>query len=55
MKETLRRDAERAARAAIRAVLPEDAVRRALAGMAFPGRVYLIAAGLSPSIEPKLP
>ena len=45
MKETLRRDAERAARAAIRAVLPEDAVRRALAGMAFPGRVYLIAAG----------
>ena len=45
MKETLRRDAERAARAAIRAVLPEDAVRRALAGMAFPGRAYLIAAG----------
>ena len=45
MKETLRRDAERAARAAIRAVLPENAVRRALAGMAFPGRVYLIAAG----------
>ena len=45
MKETLRRDAERAARAAIRAVLPEDAVRRALAGKAFPGRVYLIAAG----------
>ena len=45
MKETLRRDAERAARAAIRAVLPEDAVRRALLGKQFPGRVFLIAAG----------
>ena len=45
MKETLRRDAETAARAAIRSVLPEDAVRRALTGMHFPGRVYLIAAG----------
>ena len=45
MNETLRRDAERAARAAIRAVLPEDAVRRALTGLRVPGRVFLIAAG----------
>ena len=45
MNQTLRRDAETAARAAIRAVLPEDAVRRALTGLRVPGRVFLIAAG----------
>ena len=45
MNQTLRADAEKAALAAIRAVMPEDAVRRALQGKEFPGRVFLIAAG----------
>ena len=45
MNQSLRRDAEAAVRAAIRAVLPEEAVRRALSGLSFPGRVILIAAG----------
>lgn len=45
MNQNLRRDAEEAVRAAIRAVLPEDAVRRALSGLSFPGRVFLVAAG----------
>ena len=45
MNHNLRRDAETAVRAAIQAVLPEDAVRRALSGQSFPGRVFLVAAG----------
>ncbi|MCR5088135.1 MAG: DUF4147 domain-containing protein [Oscillospiraceae bacterium] len=45
MNQKLRDDAERAVRTAIRAVMPEAAVRRALAGKQFPGRVFLIAAG----------
>ncbi|MBQ6973283.1 MAG: DUF4147 domain-containing protein [Oscillospiraceae bacterium] len=45
MNETLRRHAETAARDAIRAVMPRDGVRRALTGMTFPGRVFLVAVG----------
>ena len=45
MNEMLRRDAERIVRSAIAAVLPDRAVERALAGMEFPGRVFLAAAG----------
>ena len=45
MNQKLRRDAEDAVRAAIRAVLPEKAVERALAGKRFPGRVFLVAVG----------
>ena len=45
MNETLRRHAEKAARDAIRTVLPRDAVRRALEGKTFPGRVFLVAVG----------
>ena len=42
---TLRQDAETILREAVRAVLPEAAVRRALAGQRFPGKIYLVAAG----------
>ena len=45
MNEMLRRDAETIVRSAIAAVLPDRAVERALAGMEFPGRVFLAAAG----------
>jgi len=45
MKTQLRKDAETIARSAIASVLPDRAVQRALEGMAFPGRVYLVAAG----------
>ena len=45
MNENLRRDAETVVRHAIAAVLPDRAVERALAGMEFPGRVYVVAAG----------
>ena len=45
MNHKLRTDAEKAAYSAINAVLPEDAVRRALHGKRFSGRVILIAAG----------
>ena len=45
MKTQLRRDAEVIARAAIASVLPDRAVQRALEGMEFPGRVFLVAAG----------
>ena len=45
MNEQLRRDAEHIVRAAVASVLPDRAVQRALAGMAFPGRVFLVAAG----------
>lgn len=41
----LRNDAEKIARAAIRAVSPEQAVRRALSGMQFPGNLYLVSVG----------
>lgn len=45
MKETLRMDGEAIVRAAISAVKPDAAVRRALEKMDFPGRVFLAAAG----------
>ena len=45
MNRKLRTDAEKAARTAIGAVMPEGAVRRALQGKQFPGRVFLVAAG----------
>ena len=45
MNEKLRRDAEAIVRAAISSVLPDRAVERALSGMTFPGRVFLVAAG----------
>ena len=45
MNGALRRDAECIVKSAIEAVLPDEAVRRALAGRHFPGRVFLVAAG----------
>ena len=45
MNQKLRKDAEKAAFSAIRAVLPEEAVCRALQGRQFPGRVFLLAVG----------
>ncbi len=45
MNRKLRTDAERAARDAVRSVLPEKAVSEALSGRSFPGRVFLIAVG----------
>ena len=45
MNHLLRHDAEIIVRAAIAAVLPDRAGERALAGMEFPGRVFLVAAG----------
>ena len=43
--DTLRRDADKIIHTAIHAVKPDAAVRRALAGREFPGRVVLVAAG----------
>ena len=45
MDQKLRADAERIVRHAIASVLPDRAVERALEGMEFPGRVFLVAAG----------
>ena len=45
MNHDLRRDADVIIRQAITAVLPDAAVRRALEGREFPGRVLLVAAG----------
>ena len=45
MKRELRQDAETIVRSAIASVLPDRAVERALEGMEFPGRVFLVAAG----------
>jgi len=45
LAEALHADAERIIRSAITAVLPDEAVERALAGRCFPGRVFLVAAG----------
>ena len=41
----MRKQADTIIRSAIAAVLPDEAVRRALAGKEFPGRVILVAAG----------
>ncbi len=45
MNSKLRQDADAIVAASIRAVQPDEAVRRALAGRTFPGRVVLVAAG----------
>lgn len=45
MNQALRKDAEAIARGAIAAVSPEAAVRRALAGKVFSGRLYLVSVG----------
>ena len=45
MDQILRRHAETIMAASIQAVLPDEAVRRALAGQEFGGRVVLVAAG----------
>ncbi|MBR1972788.1 MAG: glycerate kinase [Oscillospiraceae bacterium] len=45
MDQQLRSRADWIISAAIRAVLPDEAVRRALTGQTFPGRVRLVAAG----------
>ena len=45
MDQKLRQDADAIIRTAIAAVLPDEAVRRALKGRHFPGRVLLVAAG----------
>ena len=43
--QTIRRDAAQIIQRAIRAVQPDEAVRRALLGKEFPGRIFLVAAG----------
>lgn len=45
MNQSLRKDAEYIARGAVAAVSPEAAVRRALAGKQFSGRLYLVSVG----------
>lgn len=45
MDHQMRADAEKIVRAAIASVLPDEAVRRALAGMTFPGRIILVSVG----------
>ena len=45
MNRNLRSDAEKIVRSAIAAVLPEEAVRSALKGKEYPGRVFLVAVG----------
>ncbi len=45
MNQALRKDAEKIARGAIAAVSPEAAVRRALAGKTFRGKLYLVSVG----------
>ena len=45
MEKLLRSHADQIVSRAIAAVLPDDAVRRALDGVTFPGRVFLVAAG----------
>ena len=45
MDITLRQDADAIVKAAIHAVQPDEAVKRALSERVFPGRVFLVAAG----------
>ena len=45
MKQTLRQQAQRIISASISAVVPDEAVLRALKGIAFPGKVILVAVG----------
>ena len=49
-RAALRADGETILRKAIRAVLPDEAVRRALAGVQFPGRVFLVADEALPAL-----
>lgn len=45
MYRSMRKDAQVIIDRVIRAVLPDEAVRRALRGREFPGRVVLVAVG----------
>ena len=45
MNEILRKDAEKIVQAAITDVLPDTAVKQALTGVEFPGRVFVVAVG----------
>ena len=45
MSAKLRADADEIIRQSIRAVLPDAAVARALTGINFPGKIYLVAIG----------
>ena len=45
MDQLLRKDADAIIAASIKAVQPDEAVRRALDGQEFPGRVLLVSAG----------
>ena len=45
MNSELRRISDNIVEAAIKAVLPDEAVKRALNGIEFTGRVFLVAAG----------
>lgn len=45
MDKALRKDAEQIVRRAIEDVMPDQAVRKALAGKKFPGRVFLVSVG----------
>ena len=45
MNQDLRTHADAIIRSSLRAVLPDEAVKRALSGRTFPGRVVLVAAG----------
>ena len=53
MNTTLRAQAETIVTASIHAVLPDEAVRRALQGFAPAGRVFLAAAGGHYQIRPR--
>ncbi len=45
MNRNMRGDADTIIKASIQAVQPDEAVRRALTGVDFPGRIVLVAAG----------
>jgi len=45
MNQALRTHADAIIRSSLQSVLPDEAVKRALSGRAFPGRVVLVAAG----------
>ena len=52
MNSSLRSDANTIIERSIQAVLPDEAVRRALSGRAFSGRVLLVAAGNGSAVQP---
>ena len=45
MNQKLRKDAEQIIRGAIRAVVPDETVRKALEGKEFPGRIFVVSVG----------